>query len=164
MPGNSSLVVRAAELKDSPAILAMLAELAAFEGAQCSPRMDEPTLRRDVFSSEPRLYILVAEKSGAEIVGFVSFYTNYSSWEGAPGFHIGDLWVSQTSRGNGVGAALMNEVVLRCLQQGGRRIDAFVVRGNPACAFYENIGFRERHEWSLYRLDANHLRERRPLS
>jgi ribosomal protein S18 acetylase RimI-like enzyme len=157
MPMNSEFVVRAAEIEDTPAILAMLAELAAFEGAQHPPRVDATSLRRDAFGTEPRLHVLVAEGSDSNLVGFVTLYPNYSTWEGAPGFHIGDLWVSQESRGLGIAAALIREVVLRCLEQGGRRVDAFVLRDNPARGFYERLGFRERDEWSLYRLDAENL-------
>jgi ribosomal protein S18 acetylase RimI-like enzyme len=154
---DSEIVVRAAEIEDTPAILAMLGELAAFEGAQHPPHLDASGLRRDAFSAEPRLHILVAEESHSRLVGFVTLHPNYSTWEGAPGFHIGDLWVSQESRGRGIAAALIREVVLRCLEQGGRRIDAFVLRDNPARGFYERLGFRERDEWSLYRLDAENL-------
>jgi hypothetical protein len=66
--------------------VAMLAQLAAFEGAQRPPRLDASSLRRDAFCLEPRLDIVVAERSDSEIVAFVAFHSNCSSWAGASRF------------------------------------------------------------------------------
>jgi GNAT superfamily N-acetyltransferase len=73
-------------------------------------------LARDVFGPTPQLNILVAEQEAGnhsnQIAGFISYFENYSSWEGKPGIHIGDLWVSQERRGLGVGLALLRHTPL----------------------------------------------------
>jgi ribosomal protein S18 acetylase RimI-like enzyme len=133
----------------------MLAALASFEGATHSPRLDAAALARDVFGSTPKLNVLIAEQAPGnelrQIAGFVSYFRNYSSWEGKPGIHIGDLWVSPAMRGQGVGSALLRHV----LSHEGKRIDVFVVRNNEARTFYERIGFKEQTEWCLYRIEAD---------
>jgi len=138
----------------------MLAALASFEGATHAPRLDAAALARDVFGSTPgsapKLNILIAEQAAGndrrQIVGFVSHFRNYSSWEGNTGIHIGDLWVSPPIRGQGVGSALLRHVLA---QNEGKRIDVFVVRNNKARVFYERLGFKEQTGWCLYRIEAD---------
>ena len=100
--------------------------------------------------------ILIAEPTvdyeSRQIVGFLSYFKNYSSWEGKAGIHIGDLWVSPALRGQGVGSALLRAVLS---QNEGKRIDIFVVRDNDARLFYERFGFKEQNRWCLYRIEAN---------
>ena len=140
--------IREAQKKDGAAILSMLAELAAWEGASHAPRLSLSTLDTDVFGEDPKLHILVAEDQSGQLVGFISYYQNYSSWEGTVGIHIGDLWVSPACRGQSVGAALLHHVTS---SHEGQRVDVFVVRNNKARFFYEHLGFKEQSQWMLYR-------------
>ena len=148
MQTQISASIREAQKEDGAAILSMLAELAAWEGASHAPRLSLSTLDTDVFGEDPKLHILVAEDHSRQLVGFISYYENYSSWEGAAGIHISDLWVSPTCRGQSVGAALLNRVMFSNEEQ---RIDVFVVRNNEARFFYEHLGFEEQTQWMLYR-------------
>jgi hypothetical protein len=90
--------IRVVQPKDGPAILAMLRALASVEGAAHAPRLDAAALAGDVFGSTPKLNVLIAEQGAGndlrQIAGLVSYFRNYSSWEGKTGIHIGDLWVS----------------------------------------------------------------------
>jgi len=148
--------IRAARPEDGPAILARLADLAFFEGATRAPRLDAAALERDVFGRIPTLNILIAEQASGnqfrQMDGFISYFRNYSSWEGKAGIHICDLWVSPEVRGQGVGSALLRHVHS---QNEGKRIDVFVVRNNEARIFYEQLGFKEQTEWCLYRIEAD---------
>ena len=143
-----SASIREAQKEDGAAILSMLAELAAWEGASHAPRLSLSTLDTDVFGEDRKLHILVAEDQSRQLVGFISYYENYSSWEGAAGIHIGDLWVSPACRGQSIGAALLNRVMFSNEEQ---RIDVFVIRNNEARFFYEHLGFKEQTQWMLYR-------------
>ena len=149
--------IRAAMPLDGPAILDMLADLASFEGADHHPRLDVTSLERDVFGSAPRLHIALAEQAAEsgfmQSAGFISWFENYSSWEGRAGVHIGDLWVCPKFRGHGIASALLRHILSR---HEGERIDVFVIRDNAgARAFYRHLGFREKMEWCLYRIEAN---------
>jgi hypothetical protein len=81
----------------------MFADLAFFEGATHAPRLDAAALTRDVFGPSPKLNILIAEQIAANqcrrIAGLISYFPNYSSWEGRAGIHISDLWVPPAVRG-----------------------------------------------------------------
>jgi hypothetical protein len=63
--------IRVAQPEDGPAILAMLAALASFEGAAHALRLDAAALAEDVFSSTPKLNILIAQQAaGSELRRF----------------------------------------------------------------------------------------------
>jgi ribosomal protein S18 acetylase RimI-like enzyme len=145
-----SASIRKAQKRDGAAILSMLAELAAWEGASHVPRLSLSALDTDVFGEDPKLHILVAEDQSTQLVGFISYYENYSSWEGAVGIHIGDLWVSPACRGQSIGSALLHHVTS---SHEGERVDVFVVRNNKARFFYEHLGFKEQTQWMLYRME-----------
>jgi ribosomal protein S18 acetylase RimI-like enzyme len=148
--------IRIAQPEDGPTILAMLTALASFEGAVHAPRLDAAALADDVFGSTPKLNILIAELASGndlrQIAGFVSYFRNYSSWEGKTGIHIGDLWVSPANRSQGIGSALLRHVLS---ENERKRIDVFVVRDNEARILYERLGFKEQTEWCLYRIEAD---------
>jgi ribosomal protein S18 acetylase RimI-like enzyme len=149
--------IRDAEPEDEPAILTMLADLAEFEGADHRPRLDSAALARDVFGPTPRLRIAVAAESARKplsaLAGFITWFENYSSWEGREGIHVGDLWVCETSRGQGVATALLRHMLSG---QDGRRVDVFVVRSNTSAqSFYRQVEFKEQKEWCLFRIDAD---------
>jgi len=148
----SEFIVREAVPRDAEAVVSMLTELAAFEGAEHAPLLDVQAIERNAFGPQRRFNLLVAEdrrKIHGMLVGFVSWFENYSSWEGAPGVHVGDLWVSAEYRNRSVGRALLNRVLS---EQAGKRIDLYVLRNNlKARAFYEALGFTGQHNWCLYR-------------
>jgi len=94
---------------------------------------------------------MVAERKPATLVGIVVSFENYSTWEGRVGIHITDLWAEPEARGQGVGEALIEEVIALHPQE---RIDAFVLRENKSRWFYEHRGFVEQKKLCLYRRAA----------
>jgi len=151
MQGQRAITISVARREDGASILSMLHELAASEGAPHPPRLSPLALERDVFAADTKLHILVAKNAFGENVGFVSYHVNYSSWEGAAGIHIGDLWVSPVWRNQGIGGALLEHVIDANRH---RRIDVFVVTDNDAHFFYERLGFKEQTQWKLYRSES----------
>lgn len=148
---SEEVVVRRARPEDGAALLSMLGRLAEHERATEPPRLNENDLARDVFGLQPRLHIAVAVNADDVPIGFISAFENYSSWEGKTGLHISDLWVEAQARGNGAGAALIDQ--MRAWFP-NRRIDAYVVRTNEARGFYERYGFAHESGWCLYRLPS----------
>lgn len=145
--------VRHAVPADAEAVVAMVQRLARFEHAPTPPRFDVTTFGRDVCGVAPRLVILVAELE-QRLVGCVTMFETYSTWEGGPAAHIGDLWVEPAYRASGVGRGLIEAVVRIAAGNGARRIDAHVVRENSARTFYEKLGFTDQEGWVLYRRES----------
>jgi ribosomal protein S18 acetylase RimI-like enzyme len=153
---GKSIRIRSAKITDITSILGMLAALAEFENALHPPRLDRESVERDVLGPDPRLFIAIADvvdNQRPRAAGFISWFENYSSWQGSAGIHIGDLWTCPEYRRMGVASKLVNHVLSQCQR---KRVDLFVLHVNEvARAFYERHGFQSRAEWCLYRMEAN---------
>lgn len=89
--------------------------------------------------------VLVAIDADA-VVGFISVWTRHRSFEpdDDPTEHgyVSDLVVSETSRGRGIGRALLRAAETKARQAGARTIGLTVLAGNgPAESLYAAEGF-----------------------
>ena len=80
------------------------------------------------------------------------WFLNFSTWEGAHGIYLEDLYVRPAARGTGAGRALLAELAAICVERGYRRLDWWVLHWNPAREFYHAIGAKAMDEWVPYRL------------
>ncbi len=93
-------------------------------------------------------YIVVAVHEG-DIIGMATLQTLISTAEGGPCGLIEDVVVDESHRGQGVGKALMNHLVVRAEEQGLTRLQLLADRDNTsALDFYRKDG------WSMTSLTA----------
>jgi GNAT superfamily N-acetyltransferase len=141
------VTLRAATVDDVPEILALIRELADYERELESARATEDQLRAHLFGPDPAASVLVAEADG-EVAGFALWYRTFSTWEGAPGIWLEDLFVRPQFRKRGLGLALLQE--LRRLTDG--RVEWAVLDWNqPSIDLYEALGARPVDGWTRYR-------------
>ncbi|MEO3434356.1 GNAT family N-acetyltransferase [Inquilinus sp. CAU 1745] len=148
--------IRTATPDDVPAILGLIRELARFEEAEDQVKATEDDLLRDGWGVSPKFEAMVAEMDGA-VEGFTLFFHNYSTWEGRAGIHIEDLYVSEKTRGTGLGRKLVSAVAALAVERGCRRLDLSVLDWNPARGFYDALGFAHMDEWLHYRATGDDL-------
>ncbi|MEQ8965841.1 MAG: GNAT family N-acetyltransferase [Azospirillaceae bacterium] len=148
--------VRPATPADVPEIHRLLRGLAAFGGGLDRLSAREADLLRDGFGDRPVFEVLLAERAG-RAVGYALFFPNYSTWEGRPGLYVEDLFVEEAARGTGAGRRLLAAVAAIARARGYARVELSVVEWNPARAFYGALGFAEKAEWRLQRLDGEAL-------
>jgi ribosomal protein S18 acetylase RimI-like enzyme len=127
----------ASEIKD----LVELCKLhAAYEEAEFEENHQELRLTRDLLSSKPKLYCLLAIRSD-EIVGYVTFMKQYSTWEAKEYIYMDCLYVKEYARGEGVGELLVNEVKSHGQSLGCSLIQWQTPSFNKrAMKFYDRIG------------------------
>ena len=146
--------IREATAKDMQYVLELIKELASFEKEASAVEVTTDDLVRDGFGAEKLFHCFVAE-ANSKIVGMALIYSRYSTWKG-PIIHLEDLVVSESMRGNGLGTALLNEVVKYCAKQGVKRISWEVLDWNePAITFYEKKGAKVLRDWDVVHLDEN---------
>jgi len=150
------VTVRPATPADVPEIHRLLRGLAAFAGGLERLRATEADLLRDGFGDRPVFEVLLAERAG-RAVGYALFFPNYSTWEGRPGLYVEDLFVEDAARGTGAGRRLLAAAASIARARGYCRVDLSVVDWNPARAFYGALGFAEKAEWRLQRLEGEAL-------
>jgi [ribosomal protein S18]-alanine N-acetyltransferase len=101
-------------------------------------RFDRESIR--VFAEEQGAFVRVAEKAGAEIVGFVIVHVERvaKEWRG----YVVTLDVAEQHRGQGIARRLMEQAEFRAAAAGARWIELHVFTGNEsAIRFYEGMGY-----------------------
>ena len=144
--------IRNAEAADMPAVLDLIRELAIFEKEEAAVEVQSADLQAHGFGQHPLFRCFVAEVDG-EIGGMALVYPRYSTWKG-PIIHLEDLIVRESSRGLGLGTALLDEVVKYGHGLGVKRISWEVLDWNSnAIAFYESKGARILQGWQVVQLN-----------
>lgn len=141
------MTIRDATVDDLPEIVALIRELAAYEGAADEVTLDEAEVAEHLFGSSPVASVLLAETDGA-VAGFALYYPTFSTWLGKPGLWLEDLFVRPEHRKLGLGLALLKE--LRARTDG--RVEWAVLDWNqPSIDFYAALGARPVDGWTRYR-------------
>jgi len=150
------LIIRAAAVSDVPLLLRFSRELAEYERQPGAVVIDEETLTRDGFGTQPKFRSLIAEWDGQPI-GYALFFGFYSTYKGS-GIFLEDLFVQETFRGRGVGRALLSQVARIARQEDSYGIRWEVLGWNEsAIKFYKSLGCEFFDEWKQVLLEADAL-------
>jgi GNAT superfamily N-acetyltransferase len=131
----------------------LVLDLATYERVPHEARATEEQFRAALFGPAPAVFAHVAEDGDGTVAGFALWYLTFSTWRGAHGIHLEDLYVRPEARGGGYGKALLTGLARICVERGYQRLEWAVLDWNePAIGFYEALGARPQKEWSVYRL------------
>jgi len=146
--------IRLANKNDMKSVHALILELAIFEKEPNAVEVTVNNLEEDGYGKHPKFTCFVAEVD-SNIVGAALIYKRYSTWKGEV-LHLEDLIVKESMRGNGLGSALLNQVVKYGKQIGVKRICWEVLDWNePAITFYEKKGADVKRDWDIVHLNEN---------
>ena len=154
--------VRSIEPADIPAVVAMVHELAVYERTPEQCHLTDQQLSAALFGPTAALFGHVAEPKGGQLDGqlggFALWFLNFSTWRGAHGIYLEDLYVRPQARGAGAGRALLAALADICLERGYQRLEWWVLDWNePAQAFYRTVGAEPMNEWTVWRLTGDAL-------
>jgi diamine N-acetyltransferase len=112
----------------------------------------EADIARSLFGDNPRAFCDIAEWNG-EAAGFALWFYNFSTFRGAHGIYLEDLFVRPHFRGHGLGKALLKNLAARAVREGCARVEWAVLDWNaPSIAFYKSLGAVPMDEWTVFRL------------
>ena len=138
----SGATSRPARRDDAPALARMANLLNRHEGLDdgvFSPAVVE----RDFFDDRPMCRALIAELDDAP-VGYATYSEIYNSDLAMPGLWLGDLFVVEGARGQGVGRQLLAAVALAGKLNGAGSLWWGVLsRNEKARSFYVGLGARD---------------------
>ena len=156
MSKSTPYQLRAAELRDLPAIVALIRELAEFEQLSHMVETTVDKLAPHLFGERPVAECVVAEipsEADAPVVAFALFFTNFSTFKCRPGLYLEDLYVQPTRRGLGLGKALLSHLAALAVQRGCGRFEWSVLDWNAnAIAFYQRMGATVLPDWRICRV------------
>ena len=150
----SDYTLRAAAPRDAPEILRLIRELAIYEKLEDQMVGTEPQLRAALFGPRPACEVLMAERGG-RAVGFALYFTTFSTFLCKPGLYLEDLFVEPSSRGIGLGKALLVRLAAIARERGCGRFEWRVLDWNePSIRFYESLGATLMPTWILVRMTS----------
>lgn len=141
MTDKQEICIRMAYPQDAAEIAVMLMALQAHEHTSTGITLDAytSTIARLITQAPSQYYFTVAEKN-ERLIGFVSYYFGYDLSTLAKGTHIGDIFVADAMRGQGIGTRLMGYVATKTLSECGYWISLTNVAHNKdAHAFYASL-------------------------
>jgi GNAT superfamily N-acetyltransferase len=145
--------IRRALEKDCAHLLELVQELATYERAADEVSVSLETFSKCGFSEKPIWWAYVAEQD-SKIVGFALWYIRYSTWKG-PRMYLEDIIVTESARGQGIGALLFNALLKEADDLKLTGIAWQVLDWNePAINFYKKYAAKLDGEWINGSLEA----------
>ena len=149
--------IRAAVEADVPLLLSLVRELAEYERLSDEVVATEDLLRAGLFAERAPAEAAIADIDG-EPVGFVLWFTTFSTFLARPGAWVEDLYVRPEHRGHGTGRALLSHVAAVAVERGYGRVELAVLDWNePSIEFYRALGARSMKEWLTQRFEGEAL-------
>jgi ribosomal protein S18 acetylase RimI-like enzyme len=154
--------VRPGRPEDCAAVAAMVQDLARI--AHVEAGVTGEILAREAFGPQPTIALIVAEDEWG-LLGCLVHQDTFSTWRGANGVFVVDLFVRDGQRGKGIGLDLIRAAARIGIERGARFMRLDVEPDNDgAIRFYRRLGFRPvDHRFELLEAaDMVRLAERAP--
>lgn len=141
-------MIRDARRDDLAEIAALIRELAAYERMLEAVNWTEAELAEAVFGPDAVPRVILAETDDGTVAGMALYFPTFSTFRGAPGIWLEDLYVRPAHRNAGYGRALLEELRGRT----PHRIEWSVLDWNElAQGFYRGLGAAPMGEWTTWR-------------
>jgi len=147
----NNISIRKATPTDLPAIIPLCAAHAAFENSTYDPTGKVELLQEHLFGTHPKAHCLVAEQD-QKLIGYVTYMLQFSTWNAASYVYLDCIYLTATTRGKGIGTALMDQVYKFAAAENCAHIEWQTPDDNfDAIAFYKKLGAtakqKERFSW-----------------
>jgi GNAT superfamily N-acetyltransferase len=147
---RQEITTRFASPADAEIVHGALLELAASMNESHNISSTVADIEAALAGDTPDIRAIVA-RSNEETVGLGVFFLTFSTWRGARGVYLQDIFVADGMRGTGLGARLLREAISWGVDQGADHLRLSVDRHNKkARSFYESLGLSLRDDEMIY--------------
>mgnify|MGYP000626758984 CR=1 FL=1 len=155
---SHDLSIRPAQPADIPILIAFIRKLAIYEKLLDQVTLTPELLEQTLFRAHPKAFAVLAEKDEVA-VGFAIYFFNYSTFLGAHGLYIEDIYVDEVRRGEGIGLEILKYLGEVALSENCGRMEWSVLDWNePSIGFYKKLGAMAMDEWTIFRLSRQHIK------
>ncbi|QQR87843.1 MAG: GNAT family N-acetyltransferase [Flavobacteriales bacterium] len=152
------VVIRRAEERDVPQMLALVKELALFERAPEEVTVTLQHMKEAGFGADPVWVGWVAEADGV-IAGMAVCYERYSTWKGRR-LYLEDIIVTESARGHRIGEKLFRQCAAHAVEHNYSGMLWQVLDWNTdAIRFYDRFCAKYSKEWLNGSLELDQLRK-----
>lgn len=154
------ITIRKAKKEDMSRVHELIMELAVYEKLPQEVEVNQNDLVNDGFGENPLFHCFVAEVN-SKVEGMAIIYNRYSTWKGKT-VHLEDLIVTKNMRNKGIGALLLDKVILFGKEMSVKRISWEVINWNKeAIKFYERKGAKLIDDWNIIHLNEEAIKNYR---
>ena len=114
-------------------------------------------LRQALFGARPYAEVVIGYV-GTEPVGFALFFHNFSTFRGAPGLYLEDLFVDPQWRGRGFGRRLLAHLAAIAVSAAATGWNGRCSTGTSRPSLLSRAGARLLDDWRICRLTGDALR------
>mgnify|MGYP000002160653 FL=1 len=151
------ITIRKATKEDMGRVHELIIELAMYEKLPQEVELKPSDLVNDGFGEKPLFHCFVAEINST-VEGMAIIYNRYSTWKGKT-VHLEDLIVTKNMRNKGIGALLLDKVILFGKEMSVKRISWEVIDWNKeAIKFYERKGAKLIDDWNIIHLNEEAIK------
>jgi len=151
------ITIRKAKKEDMSRVHELIMELAVYEKLPQEVEVNPSDLVNDGFGEKPLFHCFVAEVNST-VEGMAIIYNRYSTWKGKT-VHLEDLIVTKNMRNKGIGALLLDKVILFGKEMSVKRISWEVIDWNKkAIKFYERKGAKLIDDWNIIHLNEEAIK------
>ena len=151
------ITIRKAKKEDMSRVHELIMELAIYEKLPQEVEINLSDLVNDGFGEKPLFHCFVAEVN-SKVEGMAIIYNRYSTWKGKT-VHLEDLIVTKNMRNKGIGALLLDKVILFGKEMSVKRISWEVINWNKeAIKFYERKGAKLIDDWNIIHLNEEAIK------
>lgn len=148
-----SFAVRPMRAEEGAAVAGLVRGLAEHIGTDFVPK-----LTGDSLNAAQHLIDVVVAEDGGQLLGACLGLMTFSTWRGAPGLYVVDLFVVPEARGRNVGLELLRSSARRFAERGAQFIKLEVDETNTGAErFYARLGFAKKTEDRLHILEQDKL-------
>lgn len=146
-------MIRFIQEKEIDALLVLCAKHADYEKTNYDPKGKKEALTQALFTEKPDLYCLVAVLN-EKIVGYATYTKQYSTWDARHYIYMDCLFLTEETRGQGIGKAMMERIKIEALHWGCQLIQWQTPDFNvDGMRFYNRLGAvsksKERYFWYI---------------
>ncbi|WVQ85292.1 hypothetical protein IAT38_007457 [Cryptococcus sp. DSM 104549] len=156
-----AITITRATKEDIPELLGLIVELAVYEKEPDAVVATPELMIENIFEKGYAEVLIAREeaKDGGKglAVGLALYFFTYSTWLGAPGLYLEDLYVKPEFRNHGLGKRLFGELGQIAKERGCKRVEWRVLKWNkPSIAFYtECLKADNLVEWDTMRIEGD---------
>jgi ribosomal protein S18 acetylase RimI-like enzyme len=152
------LTIRPMTASDCEAVAAFVHALAVETMGRAAPKLTAESLKEQALGDNALIDVVVAEEAGM-LAGACLTLMTYSTWRGAKGLYVVDLFVDPARRGGKIGERLLRESARRGAASGATFVKLEVDTLNGGAAkFYKRLGFQRKEDDRLFVLEPDEFK------
>ncbi|WWC88009.1 uncharacterized protein L201_002911 [Kwoniella dendrophila CBS 6074] len=155
-----AIKITQATKEDVPELLQLIIDLAVYEKEPDAVVATPEMMIENIFEKGYAKCLIARlsneDGSKGKAVGLALYFFTYSTWLGAPGLYLEDLYVSPEYRAQGLGKRLFGELGHIASEKGCKRVEWRVLKWNqPSIDFYvKRLKAEDQKEWDTMRIEG----------